>query len=56
MAKSGSFIGSTSPSQSKFLPVVYWSTDRDFSNSRWVVNVYVNYKSYDAYLGVIESQ
>lgn len=56
MAKSGSFIGSTSPSQSKFLPVVYWSTDRDFSNSRWIVNVYVNYKSYDAYLGVIESQ
>lgn len=56
MAKSGSFIGSTSPSQSKFLPVVYWSTDRDFSNNRWVVNVYVNYKCYDAYLGVIESQ
>lgn len=56
MAKSGSFTGSTSPSQSKFFPVVYWSTDRDFSNSRWVVNVYVNYKSYDAYLGIIESQ
>lgn len=56
MAKSGSFTGSTSPSQSKFLPVVYWSTDRDFSNNRWVVNVYVNYKSYDASLGVIESQ
>lgn len=56
MAKSGSFIGSTSPSQSKFLPVVYWSTDRDFSNNRWIVNVYVNYKSYDAYLGVIESE
>lgn len=55
MAKSGSFTGSTSPSQSKFLPVVYWSTDRDFANGRWVVNVYVNYKCYDAYLGVIDS-
>ena len=55
MAKSGSFIGSTSPSQSKFLPVVYWSTDRDFANARWIVKVYVNYKCYDAYLGVIDS-
>ena len=56
MAKSGSFTGSTSPSQSKFLPVIYWSTDRDFSNNRWVVNVYVNYKCYDLYLGSIESK
>ena len=55
MAKSGSFTGSTSPSQSKFLPVVYWSTDRDFSEGEWIVNVYVNYKCYDAYLGVIDS-
>lgn len=55
MAKSGSFTGSTSPSQSKFLPVVYWSTDRDFSAGEWIVNVYVNYKCYDAYLGVIDS-
>lgn len=61
MAKSGSFVGSTSPSQSKFLPVVYWSTnlaDTDGNGvyDSWKVDVYVNYKCYDLYLGSIGSQ
>jgi hypothetical protein len=61
MAKSGSFVGSTSPSQSKFLPVVYWSTnlaDTDGNGvyDSWKVDVYVNYKCYDLYLGSIDSQ
>lgn len=61
MAKSGSFVGSTSLSQSKFLPVVYWSTNLADTNGdgvydSWKVDVYVNYKCYDLYLGSIGSQ
>lgn len=61
MSKSGSFTGKTSPTQEKFLPVVYWTTNRvdttgDGSYDSWKIDVYVNYKCSTAYLGVIDSQ
>lgn len=56
MAKSGSFIGTTSIAQSKFLPVVYWTTERNLFRGKWIVKVYVNYRSYDIYLDSIKSE